>query len=393
MSTASRNLQARAPVHGNELVRGYRPELDATRFLAFFFVFICHFLVRIPNGEASLRFLAGRNSSVAYRALEEAASCGVCLFFSLSAYLITNLLLKERAECYRVSVKKFYIRRALRIWPLYFLGIGIGIGIAVLLGQEGDAVGFLWCLVFVGNFYFGTFGFPHNPMAPLWSISIEEQFYLVWPWAMRWLSNRGLVLCALILILQANVTLFITGDSLFRHAFRGGMMTPIQFELFAAGILLSMTQNHLTWRNSTAGVGLVLFGPTLWFLSCYLCDVFQSRISKEALSGPVLIIFYGAVALGSVAILQGFCMIGPERVPRLAVRLGRISYGLYVFHVLAIDFAVALVPPTKGAIYVGTSFLVACLLTVSLALISYEYLESPFLALKRRFEVIHSRPI
>src|ERR1019366_4208803 len=89
-------------------VRGYRPELDVVRFLAFLLVFIHHFFPR--NGAPAKSSLYLLNS------FANACGMGLCLFFALSAYLITELLLKERETTQVISVKNFYTRRALRIW-------------------------------------------------------------------------------------------------------------------------------------------------------------------------------------------------------------------------------------------------------------------------------------
>jgi peptidoglycan/LPS O-acetylase OafA/YrhL len=112
-----------------------------------------------------------------------------------------------------------------------------------------------------------------------------------------------------------------------------------------------------------------------------------------AMSGTDLIVRYVLIALGCAAILQGFCMIGPSHIPQWAAYLGKISYGLYVYHLLSIEFAHALFSSMHGLAFVITSALVALLLTIAIAVISYALLESPFLRIKRRFEIIHTRSI
>ncbi len=104
-------------------------------------------------------------------------------------------------------------------------------------------------------------------------------------------------------------------------------------------------------------------------------------------------IAYALIALGCAAVLQGFCMIGPSHIPQWAAALGKISYGLYVYHVLAIAFAKAFFDPSRGLAYQWASAALAFGLTATAAVISYEFFESPFLRLKRRFEILHSRPI
>lgn len=326
-------------------------------------------------------------------ALVELCSRGLCLFFTLSAYLITNTLLAEREKNDVISVRKFYIRRILRIWPLYFFGIALGIGIALGGHRPGDVTGFLWYLLFAGNLYCIVFGWLGNPFAPLWTISIEEQFYFIWPWAIRWLSRRGMIVCSFLFIAAANITLFVLGQ---RHAFIGREVWPntlVQFEMFAFGILLALARKHLPWRNAGIGLFLVLSGPVLWFFTCLQFYYQQSPVTGAAISGVNLMVSYLLIALGCAAVLHGFCMIGPSHMPRWATYLGKISYGLYVYHLFAIECAQLLVAPLRGTTSVVALALVSLLLTISMAVLSYTFLESPFLRLKRRFEIVHCKPI
>lgn len=382
-------------VADNKPIRDYRPELDAVRFLAFLLVFIHHFLLLSPTYMASDYFsgFAGENAWRIRLAFGETGAMGLCLFFALSAYLITSLLLRERESTATISIRKFYIRRVLRIWPLYFLGVAIGIAIALLTHRRQDAIGFIWYLLFAGNFYCGAYGWLHNPMTALWSISIEEQFYLVWPWAMRWLSRRGLMMCAILFILTANITLFTLGQRHVETESKVWTNTLVQFEMFATGILLALVKKHDAWRNVFAGLLLILAGPVLWFLASFVFHAKQPAETGTAISGAALMAAYGLIALGCATVLQGFCMIGPSHIPAWMAGLGKISYGLYVYHVLAIEFAHALFSSLPGFVYSVVSAFLALLLTIAAAILSYDFLEAPALRLKRRFEIVHSRPI
>jgi peptidoglycan/LPS O-acetylase OafA/YrhL len=318
---------------------------------------------------------------------------GLCLFFTLSAYLITDLLLDGRDNHGGFSIWRFYVRRALRIWPLYFTGIAIGVAVSVLLRERAGVAPFAWYMLFARNFFIASFGYFGNPMMPLWSISIEEQFYLMSPWAIRWLSRRGLLFFALFLIIAANITLFALGQ---RHADTNTTVwanTLVQFEMFATGMLLALAKKQLAWNHPRLGWMLALMGPILWFIACFVFHAKQQGAAGTAISGITLSIGYGLIAVGCASILQGFCMIGPSQVPRWAAYLGRISYGLYVFHVLAIELTRIYFQQLCGFLYATVAVLVAFLFTVSAGVLSYTYLESPFLRVKRRFEVVHSKPI
>ncbi len=149
--------------------RFYRPELDVLRFVAFLLVYVHH----IPEYPSNHPW-----AIVAARAMR----CGLCLFFLLSAYLITELLIRERETTGTVHIKSFFIRRALRIWPLYFLAVGA----SYFLGQfshtwHTPARALPYLLLLATNLYVARYGWTFALIAPLWSLSIEEQFYLVVP--------------------------------------------------------------------------------------------------------------------------------------------------------------------------------------------------------------------
>jgi len=370
---------------------GYRPELDVVRFLAFILVFFHHVLPRSPWDWTPLNQAYIKAEPLFY-AVANACGMGMCLFFCLSAYLITEILLKERSIRGAISIKKFYIRRALRIWPLYFFGIALGIGMALMMHLGSVVTAFLWYLLFAGNFYCGLFGWPISPFTPLWSISLEEQFYLIWPWAMRSFSRRGLILSAFFFILVANITLLYFGARHTDNEFVVWTNTFVQFEMFATGILLAFVKRDSTRNHAAIGYVLVATGPILWFIASYFFHIID-MVSRIATSGVVLVAGYALVALGCAAVLHGFCLIGPSSMPIWAAKLGKISYGLYVFHLFAILIARAIFAPYHAFSYRIIESLFALLLTILAAKISYVCLESPFLRLKRRFEVLHTRPI
>jgi peptidoglycan/LPS O-acetylase OafA/YrhL len=363
--------------------RAYRPELDGIRFLAFLLVFLFHALPYPTVGQPGWRVQL---------VLVQECSSGLCLFFTLSAYLITSLLLAERHATGAVSIKKFYIRRLLRIWPLYFVAIAIGMLLAVLTHRLSDVTALVWYLLFAGNFYCVAHGWLANPMSPLWSISIEEQFYLLWPWAMRRLSRHMLAVCALFFIVAANITLIVSSRI---HATDAAVWanTFVQFQMFAVGILLALRKGGIAHNQFGTGYLLVVAAPILWYLAQHQLSSRQPEAGMTAIGPVALVAAFALIALGCAAVLQGFLMIGPSRMPQWAVYLGKISYGLYVFHALAIEFARAFFDPAHRLTYFAASTVLAFLLTVAAAVVSYHFLESPFLRLKTRFEIVHTRPV
>jgi peptidoglycan/LPS O-acetylase OafA/YrhL len=176
----------------------------------------------------------------AFSAFSDACDFGLSLFFTLSAFLICELLLREREATGTVGVKQFYIRRILRIWPLYYLGVALGVGAAFLPGAEpGSAIKMGWFAIFMGAWFCATHGALLNPANVLWSISVEEQFYLFAPWIIKYFSRKLLYAFCLAIILVANATLFYLGR-VGALNFAIWFNSPVQFECFAGGILLCL---------------------------------------------------------------------------------------------------------------------------------------------------------
>ncbi len=175
---------------------------------------------------------------------------GLCLFFVLSAYLITLLLVRERERTGSIHLVPFYKRRILRIWPLYLLGISIGVARALIHGVFMEQkTWFIAALLLSGNLiYPGAILMSH-----LWSISIEEQFYLFFPSACRNFGRRGMVLFAILLIVLANGSLIHFGHVHADLDVRVWFSSFVQFEMFAAGILLALVDEHLPrWSRTVS---------------------------------------------------------------------------------------------------------------------------------------------
>ena len=184
--------------------RFYQPELDGLRFYAFLGVFVCHTLP--SSGRLSIAGCICRCRGCG-AAIAKSGAAGVDLFFALSAFLITVLLLRERQQTGGISLRLFYLRRILRIWPLYFVVIAVAVVLAHTVAEQilpwYYVAGYL---LFVGNWVHAVFGHPQSICSPLWTVSIEEQFYLVWPLLMKMLGRRGMIVAAMVTFLLATLS-------------------------------------------------------------------------------------------------------------------------------------------------------------------------------------------
>ncbi len=225
----------------------YRPELDALRFFAFFCVFGHHAL---QNGNAALVLGQGRLAAL-LALMGEVGNFGMSLFFVLSAYLITQLLLLEIGRTGTVQIRAFYSRRVLRIWPLYFFFIALCVLLAHLVHgwmyiSGGRIAAFL---LLSANWYLIFHTFSPFELGILWSISIEEQFYLVWPAVvLLGRGRRGIKIASALLAAVGLGTLFWLG-----HRGADGLHTWlnsfVQFMFFAGGARLALltSQRQPRW--------------------------------------------------------------------------------------------------------------------------------------------------
>ncbi len=313
---------------------------------------------------------------------------GVSLFFVLSAYLITELLLREKELVGALDVKSFYVRRILRIWPLYFFFLAV----AALMQWfvPGQHVGWRAGLAFsalAGNWYIVFVGFPSSVIFPLWSVSIEEQFYLTWPLIVRRVSQAGIAAFGVGLLAVATAARFYLGA---HHRFESQVWcnTLVQLDPIAAGILIAvLLRGAVPQFSRLARAAMIVAG-----IACLATAALYFGIKNDPLTTARIVLGYPTVALGGVLLLLAVLREG-ARPAKLFVYLGRISYGLYVFHVLGLLTSDYLVPnQTASLARYSLRVFVAFALTVTMAAISYRWLETPFLRLKQRFTYVVSRP-
>jgi peptidoglycan/LPS O-acetylase OafA/YrhL len=370
--------------------RFYRPELDVVRFFAFAAVFLHH---QLPGDETWERngIVLGRLSPGARAMIAGTANAfgfGLGLFFMLSAYLIGTLLLREKERYGTVNLRSFYARRILRIWPLYFCGLAIGCVAAVVANRPRDLIVLATFALMVGN-WLSMIWHLSNPMMPLWSISVEEQFYLFCPLTVKHLSRRGLQVFSWSLIAISDVVLYVLGQM---HADADSTIwlnSFVQFQMFGVGLLLCLwMQNRKLIIPSWGRFFLLAGGFICWMTACL---VFGAKQAAPARSGSSMVAGYAVAAIGCLLIIIALLDTNPKWLPGWMVWLGRISFGLYVFHWLAIQSVPTLFVHTHGYLHFLLCFISAGALTVMLAALSYRILELPFLRIKERFEIVPSR--
>lgn len=366
------------------------------RFCSFLLIFMHHSMPHLP--EAYLRWGFSETMARITAAVVSSGSFGVELFFLLSGYLVTELMIRERQRFGRINLKDFYIRRTLRLWPLYLFILGLAWSMQWWI--PGQHIGWKAMLLFVfmaGNWEVVFHGFPNSVIFPMWTVSVEEQFYLFWPWLLRKLNERTAMIAALLMIAAANLTRWYLAVHQTWET-RIWCNTFAQMDAMALGILLALVLRGAVPR---------IAGWHRWVLilsgwGCFVLAGSYFSIKADPLTVARVMLGYPVALLGALAILLGVMRPSETRppaeaeqqrarLPRALGYLGRVSYGLYTFHVCGLmfsDYHVANHESTISRYLLRNA--VALAVTIMLAIASFYLLERPFLKLKKRFTHVES---
>jgi len=323
----------------------YAPQLDGLRAVAVACVLAFHFISGVD------RYLP-------------LGTMGVRLFFVLSGFLITGILLSWRRQPVGLALRTFYARRALRIFPLfYFVLIAAA---ALNIGPVRDT--FAWHATYLSNAYFYLRGDWHGSVSHLWSLAVEEQFYLVWPWLIlctpaRWLRP---VVVAMIVIAPLSRLLF-------PHPMDSVLPTSC-LDSLGLGALIALAPRKVGPSTTLVAAGGLLVSTTL------LCRYLGLGGQYQVVGLDFGVSLLSAWLVGGAA--NGFGGVpGALLASSPAVAVGKISYGLYVYHGFTPYLLGRYVP---GFMTMPTSIRVLLLtgVTALIAMVSWRWLEQPFLRLK-----------
>ena len=402
----------------------YFPALDGLRGVAVLIVMLAHGSVRLFPGDLTYR----------------GGWLGVEVFFVLSGFLITSLLLKEKLMSGRVSLTSFWTRRALRIWPLYYavlllyvfvlpqLDSSMFARVYVAEGEPGWGAyrDSLWSFfVFLQNYVTGP-SEVRLGLGIFWSLAIEEHFYLFWPLLVTFLKPRfiGPAAVAVLVASFGCRTLALYGvlpsvDGL-------GHMTHENLDAIALGSLVACVYAlRRAWIVAAARHSYALLVPAVIVLVLLFADGWKG--SPVSLSPPLFGLYrptlvalaVGALIVAAVGRQVRFAEAAAKaggsrrraerkRAPRPLgrfmesrpmVHIGRVSFGLYLLHPIILGATTALarnttgpwgqidsVPALLGARILWTTVFLGG--TLGLASLSYRYYEGPMLRLKKRFEKV-----
>jgi peptidoglycan/LPS O-acetylase OafA/YrhL len=356
-------------------------ELDGLRALAFFAILWHHWA---PQYQFGLPLGAG-----------------VQLFFVLSGFLITGILLDYRDQCEQPDgpskeegLKIFYLRRFLRILPLFY-AVLLG---ALILNVSNLRETWPWYFLNGANFLFAIEGdIPRNPLTHFWTLAVEEQFYLFWP---------GVILFAR----RSSLRNIILGLLLFAPLFRIGMSAAFPgwhrvnylpfscLDALSVGALLALVARDGTPQGASDSASalanrLGVIGLAGGAVSAVLLVLTRKAEWAESLGHTFLVVFFGWVVWRAATGFGWGIGAGLRWTP--LVYLGKISYGLYVYHhfFTYLDFKPVLgaagLPP-EWANSLAVRFPLQFAFTLLLAAASWHFFESPLNDLKRHFTLRRS---
>jgi peptidoglycan/LPS O-acetylase OafA/YrhL len=343
--------------------------LDVLRFFSFLLIFLhhCNFITYIPAIDKPLAQVYPR------------FHLGVQLFFCLSAFLLTHLAIAEYTTTKRFSQFRFLVRRGLRIYPLYFLFIAVVYLLIPLVSgwmgvEQFTLQPVMPYLLFYNNFYTGAGLFM---LTFLWSIAVEEQFYIFYSFVLhflyRWLVPVAVILIAIYIIFRAANAV---------NAAPEGHHTLNYLPCFAMGIITAILFNKCNinqcrnWLTGWKVIPLYAFAVWLLFAAFPLYKLQWFNTYEH--------IFYAIVFCGTLfhfSLLKG----NNNFFERIFVFLGRRTYGLYIWHGLVLTIIYKKMPQHILDRYFTGVFFMALAATIILASASYRFWESPFLKLKNRF--------
>ncbi|MGB8190666.1 MAG: acyltransferase [Chitinophagaceae bacterium] len=373
------------------------PNLDGLRFFSFFVVFLYHTYLSFFNN-------AKDTNPEGYRVVKQLfqnGNLGVNFFFVLSGFLITFLLIKEKEIKGTIHVPNFYIRRILRIWPLFYLCMFIGFIVFPIIKQAGggtpnEIANPLYYLFFANNFDF-MHTWPEKPdatvLSVLWSVAVEEQFYLTWPVILKLIPYRyfkyvfpGIMLFSL--VFRSFYTGLNDHDFGVRYFHTFSLIGDMAF----GGLLAYFCSFDNVFRRFVENmnrlqIAMIYLGALV--VTLFREELFTANAATVVVERLVIAFFYGMIILEQSYAKRSFFKMGNFK---LISKLGIYTYGLYCLHLLG--FLVADVMISKAGLdktsfgVAASASVVALIIAVIISLASYHLYEKWFLKLKDKFAFI-----
>ena len=361
--------------------RIYFRHLDVVRFVAAFMVVMLHSYECWKSWFGNVGFLTGGTykeftpvGGYVNQFLEN-MGIGVDIFFLVSGFLITYILLQEKKKNNRIAIGKFMIRRSLRIWPLYFLLIALSPFLVAWVGSSPEP-NYTANLLFVGNFEIIQSQTWVYPMSHFWSICVEEHFYLVWPFVIAFIPKRWLMTSFVVILLSSILFRIYAVTSMEFPWYTLFLHTLSRMDVLVIGAIgayyyaekpFTFTLSK-TMRWSLIGLlvlSLSIEPVVLWN------SVFLAGFKK-----------YFYIAIFAVLLLDYNFNTQKRRVLKdnsFIHYLGKVSFGIYMFSNMILLVVVKKIMWHYGIFNMWFFFFITISLSLLIPIISYELFEKHFL--------------
>ncbi len=363
--------------------------LDGLRFLCFLAVFFHH--------SFYTDFQEIRNTSIYHfikTDLVGNGNLGVNFFFVLSGFLITYLLIEEKKLNGQVNLRYFWTRRILRIWPLFYFCVFFGFIIFPFLKRFFGQVPFetanpLYYITFLNNFDLIRKGLPDSSvLAVLWSVAIEEQFYLVWPIVIFLFPIKKLWIPFVVIITSSLVFRALNDTPILHESHSLSCIADMAIGAMGAWLMI-VSQKFKTFIENLSRVQIatifILFFIIYFFRAQLLYSSHEVRIFERLFIAIViiLIILEQSFAKKSFFKMSQFKTIS---------KLGIITYGLYCLHFIGILVTLTITRKLAINTHLWQVLIIDTTLSFALSILigklSYKYFETPFLKLKEKVSFI-----
>jgi peptidoglycan/LPS O-acetylase OafA/YrhL len=370
----------------SDKIKVYFENLNGIRFIAALLVIVHH----IEQFKRKLGI-----NGVFIKAIDMVGKLGVVLFFVLSGFLITYLLLKEQEVKKRIAVKSFYLRRILRIWPLYFAIVFIAFFImpfSELFALPGLGKDFVWndlgiklalFAAFLPNLVLSIYGaIPYVSQA--WSIGAEEQFYLIWPVLNNKFKNKWILMfCVILVYLFIRSLLYLLPSANYATILKG-FWESAPIHCMAIGGMFSLLiydKNPIVLKLKA-----IIFNKVLqWSVLLLTIGLIVKAVRFPFIQFEVFSVLFGILIVNFAA--------NNKRIFSLEYSwlnyLGKISYGLYMYHPIAIVFTIVMLQRAAKANDL-LIYPISLLVVIIIASLSYEFFEKRFIKLKGKYSQIIS---
>ena len=365
----------------NEPKNIYLPGLNGIRTIAAFGVIISHINIQLQAFGVKTFSLFGFNdlkNPHGWKLGEQSVS----IFFVLSGFLITYLLLLEFQKTNKIEIRKFYIRRILRIWPLYYFYLIASTFIYFLFMDRTPDLNIFSLYVFL----LANIPFLLNKALPLcdhfWSIAVEEQFYLFWPHLFKKI-NKLINILVCIIVINTVIRILLWQFFPFKVFTILHTINRFDFMLFGGLVALLIFKNHKIIPVLNRKYAQII----AWLV--ILVHIINIDIVNAIISGQIICVCTGIIIIGQINIKNR--IVNLEH--KILNFIGRYSYGIYVYHPLIIFLYI------KSLIFMNIEneilrsisiFLSIILTTILVSYLSYELFEKKFINLKSKFSIVHS---